>query len=280
MVNRRELDPTSSHWAPFGIQLRRSREAAGLTQAQLASKIGYDPSYVSYTELASREAPSEKFARRVDEVLETGGTMLLMWFQHKHTALLEGFPEYATLEAKAAKIRLFDLALIPGLMQTAEYAQALTTGAVRRGSITQAQADQRLEYLELRQRLLRRDSPPMVHAVLDESCLYRPIGGLDVMSSQLSFLESLEGHRNIILQVVPLSRGEHVPFTLPINLVTLPDGTMLGYTESHQRGLLERERDTVVAWDRDYDRLQVEALSTADSAALIRTARKELLNDR
>ncbi|MEV7780603.1 helix-turn-helix transcriptional regulator [Kitasatospora sp. NPDC088351] len=88
MVNRKQLDPSSSHWAPFGVQLRRSREAAGLTQAELARKVGYDPSYVSYTELASREAPSEQFARKVDEVLNTGGTLVLMWFQHKHTALL------------------------------------------------------------------------------------------------------------------------------------------------------------------------------------------------
>ncbi|WP_406196253.1 multiprotein-bridging factor 1 family protein [Kitasatospora sp. NBC_01560] len=89
----RQLDPTAGPWAPFGVQLRRSREARGLTQAQLARKVGYDPSYVSYAELATREPPSEKFASRVDEALETGGTLLLMWLQNKHSALLEGFPE-------------------------------------------------------------------------------------------------------------------------------------------------------------------------------------------
>ncbi|MGW4894373.1 helix-turn-helix domain-containing protein [Kitasatospora sp. NPDC004240] len=276
MVNRRELDPTSSHWAPFGIQLRRSREAAGLTQAQLAKTVGYDPSYVSYTELASREAPSEKFARKVDDALGTGGTMLLMWFQHKHTALLEGFPEYVTHEAKAAKLRIFDLAVIPGLLQTEAYAHALASGAVRRGSITQAQGDERLEYLQLRQRLLNRTPTPLIHAVLDESCLHRPIGSPEVMAEQLEHLEELAERHRVVLQISPVARGERVPFTLPINLVTHQDGTMLGYTESHQRGLLERERDIVIAWDRDYDRLQVEALSTDDSVSMIRKARKEL----
>lgn len=276
MVNRKELDPASSHWAPFGIQLRRSREAVGLTQSQLAKLVGYDPSYVSYTELASREAPSEKFARRADEALRTGGTLLLMWFQHKHTALLEGFPEYVAYEATATKIRVFEIAVVPGLLQTKEYARALATGAVSRGSITAAQAEQRLDFLEARQRMLQRSPSPLVHAVLDESCLRRPIGGHGVMHEQLSYLESLEDHPHVVLQIAPFGRGERLPFTMPVYLVTQPNGTTLGYTESHQRGLLERERDTVISWDRDYDRLQVEALSTYDSVAMIRTMRKDL----
>ncbi|MFJ2777999.1 helix-turn-helix domain-containing protein [Kitasatospora sp. NPDC087315] len=275
MVNRKQLDPSSSHWAPFGVQLRRSREAAGLTQAELARKVGYDPSYVSYTELASREAPSEQFARKVDEVLNTGGTLVLMWFQHKHTALLEGFPEYAAQEAKAAKIRVFELGLVPGLFQTPDYAAAIAAAAVQRGSITSAQAAQRAAFLSARQQLFERTKPPLVHAVLDESCLRRQVGGPEVMVEQFRHLEALAERPNVILQVAPFGLGERAPFMMAVYLLTLPTGTMLGYTESHQRGLLERERDTVIAWDRDYDRLQVEALSRADSLAMIRAVREE-----
>ncbi|WP_395298772.1 multiprotein-bridging factor 1 family protein [Kitasatospora hibisci] len=62
-VNKKQLDPSSGPWAPFGVQLRRSREGRGLTQAQLARKCKYDPSYVSFVELAQRP-PSERFAAR------------------------------------------------------------------------------------------------------------------------------------------------------------------------------------------------------------------------
>ncbi|MFF1798646.1 Scr1 family TA system antitoxin-like transcriptional regulator [Kitasatospora sp. NPDC058263] len=274
MVNRRQLDPTSGPWAPFGVQLRRSREVKGLTQAQLAKKVGFDPSYVSYAELATREPPSEKFARRADEALETGGTLLLMWLQNKHSALLEGFPEYASHEAKAAEIRIFESGVVPGLFQTEAYATALAMADVRRGAITQRQADERVTFLLTRQQLLRRSSPPLVHAVLDESCLRRPIGGWGVMDEQLGFLEQQFDVSHVILQVAPFAMAEHRPFALPMRLLMLPDHSLLGYSESEGRSHLERDADVLTVWKRHYDRLQVGALAETATLEWIRAARE------
>ncbi|GAA2814894.1 helix-turn-helix transcriptional regulator [Kitasatospora sp. CM 4170] len=274
MVNRKQLDPTSGPWAPFGVQLRRSREARGLTQAQLARKVGFDPSYVSYAELASREPPSERFARRADEALETGGTLLLMWLQNKHSALLEGFPEYANHEAKAAEIRIFESGVVPGLFQTEAYAMALAMADVRRGTITRAQAEERVTFLLVRQQLLGRVSPPLVHAVLDESCLRRPIGGGDVMKDQLMALEELFEAGHVILQVAPFDMAEHRPFALPMVLLSLPDQSLLGYSESEGRSHLERDSDRLAAWRRHYDRLQVGALAEMATLEWIRAVRE------
>ncbi|MFG3055307.1 helix-turn-helix domain-containing protein [Kitasatospora sp. NPDC048239] len=274
MVNRRQLDPTSGPWAPFGVQLRRSREARELTQAQLAKKVGFDPSYVSYAELATREPPSEKFARRADEALETGGTLLLMWLQNKHSALLEGFPEYASHEAKATEIRIFESGVVPGLFQTEAYAAALAMADVRRGSITRRQAEERVAFLLTRQQLLKRSSPPLVHAVLDESCLRRPIGGPAVMKDQLAILEGQFDESHVILQVAPFSMAEHRPFALPIRLLTLPDHSLLGYSESEGRSHLERDSGMLAVWKRHYDRLQVGALAETATLEWIRAARE------
>ncbi|MDH6578553.1 helix-turn-helix transcriptional regulator [Kitasatospora sp. MAP5-34] len=269
------LDPSSSPAAAFGVQLRRSREAKGLTQRQLGALIGFSNSFVSCIERATRN-PTHAFATKADEYLETGGTLELMWWNLMHTALLEGFPEYAAHEARAVELRMFELGVIPGLFQTRAYAEALARADVRRGGITQEQAEERVAYLLTRQHRLTLPSAPLVHAVLDESCLQRFVGGNDVMDGQLEHLAQLSDRPNVLLQVAPFTMGERRPFALPVYLVTLADRTMLGYTESQERGYLTRETDTVREWARDYDRLQVGALSDVASLELINAARKGL----
>ncbi|WTG87737.1 DUF5753 domain-containing protein [Kitasatospora sp. NBC_01560] len=90
---------------------------------------------------------------------------------------------------------------MPGLFQTEAYATALAMADVRRGTITRRQAEERVTFLLARQQLLRRGSPPLVHAVLDESCLRRPIGGSAVMEQQFSTLEEQFDASHVILQV-------------------------------------------------------------------------------
>ncbi|MER7757585.1 helix-turn-helix transcriptional regulator [Kitasatospora sp. NPDC097643] len=272
-MNKKHIDPSSSPWAPFGIQLRRSREAMGFTQAQLARKVGYDPSYVSFVELAQRP-PSQQFAIKADDVLQTGGTLQLMYWQLRHTALVPGFPEYANHEARAAEIRLFSIGIAPGLLQTSAYANAWEAGNIRRGRATPEQADERVAFLMTRQQCLDRTPAPLVHAVLDESCLHRPVGGAEVMIEQLLYLEHLATRPNVLLQVAPYGLGEDRPFTLPVILLTMPDRKLLGYTETELRGYLDREIDTVLPLVKDYDRLQIEALNQAASVEMIRAVRK------
>ncbi|MGE7436106.1 helix-turn-helix domain-containing protein [Kitasatospora sp. NPDC001175] len=274
-MNESDLDPSTSPLAAFGTQLRRSRKARGLSQAELGRKIFCTGTYVSYIERAKRD-PSHNFAVRADAALETGGTLELMWWHLKNTALLEGFAEFAEHESKAAEIRIFELGVIPGLFQTEAYATADASGALQRGSITQHQADERVAFLATRQRLLERDPAPLVHAVLDESCLHSEVGGVAVMDGQLERLELLSRRPNVIIQIAPFKLGERRPFVMPVTLLTLRDVTVLGYTETLQRGYLERDIQSVMAWRRNYDRLQVEALSQADSVAMIREVRKEL----
>ncbi|MFJ2780101.1 MULTISPECIES: Scr1 family TA system antitoxin-like transcriptional regulator [unclassified Kitasatospora] len=273
-MNKKTLDPTSSPWAPFGVQLRRSREGRGLTQAQLARKCKYDPSYVSFVELAQRP-PSEQFAARADAVLETGGTLSLMYWQHRHTALVPGFPEYANYESRAEEIRLFEINVIPGLLQTKAYATAWEHGNVRRGTATQEHVEERVNFLLTRQQCLQRTPPPLVHAVLDESCLRRPIGGRDVMVEQLLHLEHMAEQPNILLQVAPYSLGEDRPFTRVVTMLTMPGRKMLAYTETEQRGYLDRDTESVAALAKDYNRLLIEAMNQAESVAMIRAVRRD-----
>ncbi|MFF2080202.1 helix-turn-helix transcriptional regulator [Kitasatospora sp. NPDC058162] len=273
-MNRKDIDPASSPYAPIGIRLRLYREAIKMTQAALGKAIVYSDAYISSVERGVRP-PSRRFVELVDEFFNTGGTLGLMLDQLENSILIEGFSEYAEREAEATTIRLFQIGVVSGLLQTPEYAAAYEQAFVRRGSVTQQQADERLRFLLARQEKINRPSPPYVHAVLDEWCLRRPIGGAAVMVGQLAHLEEVATWPNMTIQVTPISLGENRPFAHPVTILTMPNRSLLGYSESHQRGYLERDAETLAGWAREYDRLQAEALPLAASLELIRSVRKE-----
>ncbi|GGZ92535.1 hypothetical protein GCM10010329_11500 [Streptomyces spiroverticillatus] len=192
----------------------------------------------------------------------------------RNTSLLEGFTEYLALEVKAAEIRLFELGIIPGLLQTSDYAAAITRGAVQRGAITEQQAEERLTLLAARQASLERTPPPFIHAVMDESCLRRPVGGAKVMEGQMDRLLAFAELPTTVLQVAPYSLGERRSFDMPVLLVTMEDRKTILYAESAQRGHLERESAFVVPTLTAYHQIQAEALSQAESVAMIQQFRK------
>ncbi|GAA2134805.1 helix-turn-helix transcriptional regulator [Kitasatospora kazusensis] len=229
--------------------------------------------YISNVETA-KQAPSLKFVTLADQHLGTDGALTLLWWSWKNGALIPGFAEYTPKERKAIAIRLFETDMVPGILQHPEYGSAYESAIVRRGEATKAQAEERLSLLAVRQRKL--DQPAAIHAVLDEGVLHRPIGGPIVMTKQLSHLERLSERPNVLLQVAPYRLAEDRPLSHAVTLLTLPNRTMVGYTETLQRGYLEQDAETVAGWAGKYDRLQVDALSRADSLAVIREVRKEL----
>ncbi|WP_395295577.1 helix-turn-helix transcriptional regulator [Kitasatospora hibisci] len=274
-MNETVLDDQSSPQVRFGEELRRSRRARRWSQVVAAERLGYSPAHVSYVERAKRSA-TRPLAVKADEVFETGQKFYELWRRCTRAALLEGFAEFADAEARCRRLRTVGLVIVPGLFQTPAYARALAQASVRRGAISQAEADERTEYLALRQEILDQKTPPMVHAVIEEGALLRTVGGLRVMAEQLRHLEDLAGRPNITIQMAPFGIGENLPFTLPVVLLNLPDHSVVGYAESTAKGHLERSRTTVAGWEREYDQLLVEALPTAASLALIRKVRKEL----
>ncbi len=192
----------------------------------------------------------------------------------KHGGLLEGFPEYVKYEGRAVEIRLYNIGIIPGLLQTPEYARVLADSAVRRGAITPEQADERVAFLAERQAALVRPRPPMVFVTMDESCIRRPVGGAKVMDAQLAHLIQFAGLPNTLLQVAPYEMGERRTFDLPVNLLTLPDRSVICYAESQAQGNLDRDSTSVVPVLTAYHQLQAEAMSQAASVAMIEQVRK------
>lgn len=189
-------------------------------------------------------------------------------------SLLEGFPEYVKYEARATELRLYNIGIIPGLLQTPEYARVLADSAVRRGAITPEQAADRVAFLAERQAALLRPRPPMVFVAMDESCIRRTVGGASVMDAQLARLVEFAELPNTLLQLVPYDIGERRTFDLPVNLLTLPDRSVICYAESQAQGNLDRESASVEPMLTAYHQLQAESLSQAASVAMIEQVRK------
>ncbi|MGW5942055.1 helix-turn-helix domain-containing protein [Streptomyces celluloflavus] len=276
MLNRKELSPDSSPQAAFGARLRRSREAHGWKQEDLSKLMGFSSGHVSAVE-TGRKMPSLRFSRSADVAFGltgTADTFERAYLEIRHGALVEGFPEYVGHEGRAAEIRLFEVGVIPGPLQTREYAAAIEASHVQRGTITAEQAAERVDFLIERQSALIRALPPLVIVVLDESCIRRPIGGHQVMDAQLRRLIEFAEQPHTSLQVAPFAMGERRPFNRLVHLLTLTDRSVVAYVESQTQGYLDREITSVMPLVRAYHQLQTEAPSQAESVAMINQVRK------
>lgn len=197
-----------------------------------------------------------------------------MWREIRHGSLLEGFPEFVGHEGRAVEIRLYEVGVIPGLLQTPDYTSVLAESAVKRGAITPDQAAERISLVRERQAAVKRTPPPLILAVLDESSIRRPVGDPAVMEAQLTSLIEFADLPNTVFQVAEFSMGHRRPFDLPVTVLTLPDRSLMSYAESAQRGHLERDTKFVLPILTAYHQLQAGALSQDVSIAMIDRLRK------
>ncbi|MEU7320314.1 helix-turn-helix transcriptional regulator [Streptomyces griseoviridis] len=280
MVNRKELNPDTSPEAAFGARLRKKREAHGWKQEDLADRMEYSSTHISAVE-TGRKVPTLRFSRSADVAFGLAGTadtFERQWREIRHGSLLEGFPEFVGHEGRAAEIRLYEVGVVPGLLQTPEYASVLAESALKRRAITPAQAHERVTVVAERQAALdRRKTPPEIFAVLDESCIRRPIGEPALMEAQLQRLVDFAELPNTVLQVAPFAMGAGRPFDLPVTILTVLDRSLMAYSESAQQGHLERESTFVLPILRAYHQLQAGALSQAESVRMISQLRKGTL---
>ncbi|MFF8551222.1 helix-turn-helix domain-containing protein [Streptomyces sp. NPDC015501] len=275
-MNIKQLNPESSAKAAYGARLRGLRIERGWTQEGLGIEIGYSSTHISSVE-TGRKLATLRFSRSTDRALGLVGTEASFereLSRIKHGSLLEGFPEFLIYEARAAEIRLYEVGVMPGLLQTPEYARVLADSAVKRKAITPAQAEERVALVAERQAALVREKPPLVFALLDESCLRRPVGSPAVMKAQMDRLIEFAEQPNTVIQVVPFTMGEDRPFSLPIYILTMPDRSLMSYAESAQQGYLERESGSVVTHLTAYHQMQAEAPSQAASVDMFRQLRK------
>ncbi|RBQ17087.1 XRE family transcriptional regulator [Spongiactinospora rosea] len=186
----------------FGRELRRLRKKAGLTQTRVARSYGCSGSLISGIERAIR-VPQLDFAEAMDRLFGLTDTHFFERLADRIHRPIGGPHWYARwaeeIEPVAVVLRTWDPLLIPGLLQTAEYAKALFRGRLA----PEEEVEQLTAARMRRQEILNRPNPPTLSVILDEWVLRRPIGGPVVMAEQLAHLLELAQRRNVTIQLVP-----------------------------------------------------------------------------
>ncbi|MER6995084.1 helix-turn-helix transcriptional regulator [Streptomyces sp. NPDC000410] len=260
-------------WEFFGQELKARREAAGLTQRELGMRVFVSGAYIGQFEQAIRK-PQKDVAIRLDEALQTDGIFERMWRKLiAKSPYADYFAEVAELEALATKICEFAPSAVPGLLQTAEYARAVTIAA--NPFAAEEYVEEKVRSRMDRQQILKDATRPEYWATLHENVLRVPVGGHAAMARQLDHIAAAIRERKALVMVIPRSVGAHASMNGALKLMEFEDAPPTAYTETSFSGTLLDDPAVVKRAQRAYDLLRVAALSPAASLALIESAAEE-----
>jgi Domain of unknown function (DUF5753)/Helix-turn-helix domain len=265
-VRRREL----------GALLRALRNEKGMTVEQVAERLLCSPSKVSRMETGRGLATTRDIRDLCDlyEVTDEAerDRMMDLAKESKQQGWWYGYDlpysDYVGFEAAAVSIRDYDSAIVPGLLQTADYARALHEAAVP--SLASDVIEQRVVERLTRQQLLVQDNPPLFWAVMDEAVLHRAVGGPMVMRAQLERIIEVAQKPTVTVQVVPYEVGAHPALD---STFTILDFAGTAPTVVYVEGLvgwiyLDRPED-VDRYQQVFARLRTMALSPQDTVDLV-----------
>ncbi|SDZ41450.1 Helix-turn-helix domain-containing protein [Saccharopolyspora shandongensis] len=201
----------------LGSQLRRLREASGISREDAGYAIRGSGSKISRLELGrvgfkerdvvdlltlygvTDQSEHESFLNLVRRSNEPG------WWHRFNDLMPSWFQDYVGLEESAARIQTYEIQFVPGLLQTEKYARAVATQG--RPEFPEDELDRRVRLRMQRQKLFTQPKAPRLWAVIDESVLHRPIGGREVLREQIQFLLDATAMPAVTLQILPFELG-------------------------------------------------------------------------
>ncbi|MGH3367101.1 MAG: helix-turn-helix domain-containing protein [Nocardioidaceae bacterium] len=267
----------------LGRELRQLREEAGLTLEEAAPRLDWSTSKLSRIE-TGQQSVDVHGVRSMLDLYDVGGDRWTEIIDLTREARTKGWwhaygirdQGYLGLETDAAVVHNYQLAHVPGLLQTEDYMRALFRNSRR--CPTDAEIGQDVRVRLLRQRRLTEDPPLELVAIVDESALRRMVGGAHVMRAQLRHLVSRAALPSVCLQVLPGYLGGHSGLAGSFTVLGFaePDEPEVAYIE-HTAGALHVQKDAEVqACKLVFDRLRSEALSPQDSVVLVERLVAEL----
>lgn len=274
----------------LGDELRKLREAAGISMAQAAEVLDCTKGKISRIEnghvpvrtpdlialmqayqVAETEAQERlvALARRANRRRREG------WWHQYASLLSDTYLDQIEMESICESIRTYQVQLVPGLLQTEEYGRAVTVAS--RAWRTAEEIDQFVKVRIARQERLTGESALEYWAVLAEGVLRQQVGGPDIMRAQLQHLVTMAQQPNITVQVLPFSRGAHSSMFGPYLLLSFPQMASLDLVLTETpTGNIWRERETEVACYRAlFDDARMAALPPTESLKLIQRVAEE-----
>ncbi|MEU0644178.1 helix-turn-helix domain-containing protein [Streptomyces umbrinus] len=272
MPGSKDLDPSSSPRALIGAELRHARERKGLSQSELGEPLFVSGSFIGQLEAGTRRLHLE-YAAQIDEILDTNG-----FFERNCKALAKSkypdhFAEAAEAEAIATAIREYATLLIPGLLQTRAYAEAVFRAY--KPTAPKAEIDPLVAARLERAHLLDDPTTPLLWAILDEAAIRREVGSGAVMDEALQHVAKLAREHRIIVQVLPFDAGAHASMTGALKLMEFEDAPSLSFVEGPDMGKLLDDPATVARHTLTFDLLQAAAHSPQDSLALLESVAQD-----
>jgi hypothetical protein len=247
-----------------------------MTQEYLAGLINYSKGWVGNVE-TGQLCPQKQTVIELEKVLALPEKVLLDIFdlvKYEEPHPVAAFERYVDAESRTTVIRQYQALVVPGLLQTAEYARALIAAGRpnARPEVIEGLLAARLE----RQEILSRDDSPTLWSVVDEAALRRPVGGRDVHLAQLDVLLEAARRPGITVQVIPLSTGAHAGLTCSFTILSFKDEPDIAYTEDLERGYFRERPELVRAWFGAYEALHMVTETAAASLEVIRRIREQL----
>lgn len=253
--------PPSPTLITLGRLVRRYRDEAGILQSELAAKLGYSTGWLSNLETGQLR-PRREQVTAVEQALRVPpGVLMTVLDQLDNETTPDWFQEWREVEEKAGMFRWVELSIIPGLLQTPEYAAGLLHG-------DEAAIRMRLE----RQELLVRESPPALHCVIDEAVLYQERGGPEAMREQLMHLVGAVAPPHRTIQVV---RSAVNPRSLGAFIIATLDGRDVAYLETAVRGLVTSRQEDLEILRAAWESIRAFAMSQPESIEFIRKVAEE-----
>ena len=288
MTRRKDLGPSPTLRARrLAVELSSRREASGLSREEVARRLEWSTSTVFLIE-TGRSHPQPRSVRDLLDLYgvtgpEREGLIQLArdarqpgWWHSFRDVLPNPYEVYIGLETGAAFIRNFEPLVIPGLLQTADYARAMFRGGAR--ELDRDDIERRVEVRMSRQQVLLKDDRPRLWAVIDEAVIRRVVASPAIMAAQLQQLAEAAEQGKTTLQVVPFGAGAHAGTTGPFVILGLPgpDEPDLVYVETLAGDIYLEERTDVDRYTLAFERLLAAALHPDDSVALVEAAARSL----
>jgi transcriptional regulator with XRE-family HTH domain len=267
-----------------GAQLRRLREAQGVTRADAGYRIRASESKISRLELGrvgfkDRDINDLLELYGVEDAAQREALVALAreanspgWWHSYDDVLPNWFQTYVGLEEAASLIRQYEIQFLPGLLQTEAYARAVFTAGSPKAPI--ADIDRQVHLRVTRQQILHRSTaPPTFWAVIDEAALRRPIGGRKVMREQVEHVLELMTQPNVTLQVVPFRNGVHGGEGGAFSILRFPEAELpdIVYVEQLVSAYYLDKREYVERYALAMDRLTTESLDAEATQDMLRS---------
>ena len=248
-------------------ELRRAREAKGMSRVALGKKLYVSESLVAAWE-SHRLIPKPEHLERLIAILGTGDILVRVVDE-----LIPGevppewLDKWLTVERRATSLLSFQTTVVPGLLQNEDYARVVLRAGRHDVADLEDMVTARLERQEI---LTREDAPPVLVAVIAESVLGQNVGGAKVMADQLLHLAAMAERENIVVQIVPADAEACAGFTGPFAIAALDGGAELAYVDDQLSGeVIERPHD-VAMLRRMFEVFRADALPRRQSIELIR----------